>query len=99
LRLTIKKLQVAGSAGHKEIDHSLGFCGKLRRFRSQRIRGFSARGSRQTVLDQQLTERGRAQPHAALFEEPAPGYFLRLLFTIQMILAIHGFFYPLASSL
>src|SRR5262245_23558068 len=71
LRLVVEHLQVARRSGHEEENDVLGLRREVRLLWRQRIVGVLSR--RVARAREQMVERERAHPDAALFDEPAAG--------------------------
>ena len=71
LGLMVEELELAGPAGHEQVNDALGPGTEVRRFGYERA-GRSRR-SGGGIPAQQLVERHGAQAHAAFLEEPAAG--------------------------
>ena len=68
LRLVVEELQLAGAAGHEEVDDALGLGAVVRRLRRERVGG-----RRGLVRREQRRQGDRAEAHAAVAEEVAAG--------------------------
>jgi hypothetical protein len=69
LVLLVEQVELAGRAGHVQVDDALGLRRQRRRLRRERIRVVARR--REAVASEQLAERERAQARAAALEQPA----------------------------
>ncbi len=88
---------MARPARHEQEDYVLRLGRKVRGLRGQRIDRTARRGAANPPI-QQLGQRDRTQPDAALLQKPAAADAARVGVAVEMVLAVHGYSFVIVSS-